>query len=520
MSSWGVATPHRTASEEAAGVLARGGNAVDAAVAAAIALTVLYPNQCSAGGDVIALVGTAEGVYAVDDSGRAPQGADAAGLAATSRLMPTYGPHPVTVPGAVAAWFELAALWGSLPVAGALRRAADLAADGVPVAPGLARDIAREAARLRADPGLREVFLPGGELLGAGDALVQPRLAGTLRRIADDGPDAFYTGEVAEGIVATLHEQGSPIALSDLAGHRTTIGRPVAATYSGVEYLSAPPPSQGAFFLQGLAALEVVRRQEGRELDPLGDDAALVVRIMDAAARDRDLMLGDPSYAPLDVQKLCSERAGEIAADALAGRPLPLPNTALRPSGDTVAVVTADGRGNWVTLMQSNFHAFGSGILDPRSGVLLHNRGASFELDPDSVNRFAPGRRPAHTLMPVLLRSDGRLVGAHGAMGGRAQPQIHAQVALNLAAGAAPDAAVALPRWVLTPPEPGCRAAGRPTVAVEQDLPARADLERQFDVVTLPRHDDEVGHAQVVRSSAAGIVAASDPRADGAALMG
>jgi gamma-glutamyltranspeptidase/glutathione hydrolase len=519
MSTWGVATPHRTASEEAAGVLARGGNAVDAAVAAAIALTVLYPNQCSAGGDVIALVGTAEGVYAVDGSGRAPEGADPVRLAATSPVMPTYGPHPVTVPGAVAAWFELADRWGSQPVADALRRAAGLAAEGVAVAPGLARDIAREAARLRADPGLREVFLPDGELLGAGDVLVEPRLAGTLRRIADDGPDVFYTGEVAEGIVATLREQGSPMAISDLAGHRTTFGRPLATTYSGVEYLSAPPPSQGAFFLQGLAALELVRRQEGRDLDPLGDDAALVVRVMNAAARERDLLLGDPSYSPLDVEQLCTERAAEIAEEALAGRPLPPPRSAVTPSGDTVAVVTADGRGNWVTLMQSNFHAFGSGILDPRSGVLLHNRGASFELHPGSANRFAPGRLPAHTLMPVLLRRDGRLVGAHGAMGGRAQPQIHVQVALNLAAGAAPDAAVGLPRWVLVPPEPG-GAAGRPTVAVEQDLPARADLERQFHVVTLPPSDDEAGHAQVVRSSAAGIVAASDPRADGAALVG
>jgi gamma-glutamyltranspeptidase/glutathione hydrolase len=434
--------------------------------------------------------------------------------------MPTYGPHPVTVPGAVSAWFELSARWGAQSLAGALRRAADLAADGVAVAPGLARDIEREAARLRADSGLREVFLPGGELLGPGDPLLQPRLADTLRRMADDGPKAFYTGEVAEGLVATLHEHGSPMALADLAGHRTTVGPPIAAGYSGVDHLTAPPASQGAFFLQGLAALEVVRQRRGRDLDPIGDDAALVVRIMDAAARDRDLLLGDPAYAPLDLQELCSERAEEIAAEALAGRLLPPARTGAKPSGDTVAVVTADSRGNWVTLMQSNFHAFGSGILDPRSGVVLHNRGASFQLDPRSPNRFGPGRRPAHTLMPVLLRRDGRLVGAHGTMGGRAQPQIHAQVALHLAAGAAPEAAVGLPRWVLVPREPGRVAKDRPTVAVEEDLPAREELERHFAVVALPRHDDEAGHAQVVRSSPAGIVAASDPRADGAALVG
>jgi gamma-glutamyltranspeptidase/glutathione hydrolase len=518
--NWGVATPHRAASVQAAEVLARGGNAVDAALAAAVVLTVVYPDQCSVGGDVIALVGTPEGqVHAVDGSGRAPRGADPDRFTAG---MPVYGPHAVTVPGAVAAWFEMSRRWGSWPLAGVLHEAADLAADGVPVARGLGRALARESARLRADPGLRQVFLPDGEFLSAGGSLLQPRLAETLAALADSGPGAFYAGAVAEGIVATLREHGSPMALEDFASHRTSIGEPIAATYAGVDYLTAPPGSQGAFFLEGLAALDVVRQRIGRHPDPAVADAATVALVMDAAARDRDALLGDPERTTIDLDALLSIRAEAIARDALTRRGHGVARASVKPSGDTVAVVVADGRGGWVSLMQSNFHAFGSGILDPRSGVVLHNRGASFDLRPDSPNRFAGGRRPAHTLMPVLVREHGELVGAHGTMGGRAQPQIHAQIALHLARGATAEDAVHAPRWVLEPRKAGSDTTSPGVVAAEEDHPAEGlrQLAQHFRVNPLAAHDDEVGHAQVVRSSGGRVGAATDPRADGAALTG
>lgn len=520
MSNWGVATPHRTASEHAAGVLARGGNAVDAALAAAVVLAVVYPDQCSVGGDVIALVGTPDGgVVSVDGSGRAPLAADADRVGSG---MPIYGPHPVTVPGAVAAWFEMSQRWGSSPLADALRAAADLAAGGVAVAPGLARALAREAGRLRTDPGLSEVFLPGGDLLCAGQTLLQPRLAGTLEALAESGPEAFYTGSVARSIVATVREHGSGMVLEDFSMHRTSVGEPVAGTYAGVDYLTAPPGSQGLFFLEGLAALELVREHLGRHLDPSGADAAVVATVMDAAARDRDAMLGDPGSTTIDLDALLSTRAQAIGRDALARRRRDDAKAAVKPSGDTVAVVVTDGRGGWVSLMQSNFHAFGSGILDPGTGVVLHNRGASFELRPGSPNRFSGGRRPAHTLMPVLVRERGDIVGAHGTMGGRAQPQIHAQLALQLARGATPEEAVSGPRWVLEPRKAGSDATGPGVVAVEEDLPleGRRRLAREFRVNRLAVHDDEVGHAQVVRRTEGRVVAATDPRADGAALTG
>jgi gamma-glutamyltranspeptidase/glutathione hydrolase len=519
MSNWGVATPHRTASEHAADALARGGNAVDAALAAAVVLTVVYPDQCSVGGDVIALVGTPDGgVVSIDGSGRAPLAADPDRFGSG---MPVYGAHAITVPGAVAAWFEMSRRWGSLPLADPLRAASDLATAGVAVAPGLARALARETDRLRADPGLREVFLPDGDPLCAGETLLQPRLAGTLGALADSGPEAFYAGPAARSIVATLREHGSAMALEDFSTHRTSFGEPIATTYAGADHLTAPPGSQGAFFLEALAALEIVRAHLGRHPDPAGADAAVVAMVLDAAARDRDAMLGDPDSTTIDLDALLSTRAQAIGRDALARRGRGDATVAVKPSGDTVAVVVTDGRGGWVSLMQSNFHAFGSGILDPGTGVVLHNRGASFELRPDSPNRFTGGRRPAHTLMPVLVRERGELVGAHGTMGGRAQPQVHARIALHLARGATPEAAVSGPRWVLEPRKAGSDATAPGVVAVEEDLPlkGRGQLAEEFRVWLAP-HDDEVGHAQVVRRTSGQIVAATDPQADGAALTG
>ena len=519
--TWGVASPHQTASDEAAAVLASGGNAVDAALAAAVVLTVVYPNQCSVGGDVIALVGTPDGrVHAIDGSGRSPAAADPALL--PSGTMPVEGAFSVTVPGAVAAWHELAEHWGTRPLARSLQRAAALAADGVPVAPGLARDLDRERDRVLADPGMRAVFTRDGEVLSAGDTLQQVRLGATLGDIADGGADAFYRGDATRSIVRTLAGLGSPMREDDFASHRTWIGEAVSATYGADEYVTAPPACQGVFFLEALAALEQVRGELGRDLDPLGDDAGRVATVLEAAAGDRDSMLGDRDVAPLDVEALLTTRATAVARAALDPSGGRLATAQVKASGDTVAIVATDGGGTWVSLIQSTFHAFGSGVLDPASGVLLHNRGASFSLRPDSPNRYAGGRRPAHTLMPVLVRRDGLLVGAHGTMGGRAQPQIHAQVALHLARGASVQEAVALPRWILGAMEAGASDDRQTVVNIERDTPelARRQLGERFGVEVLPKHDDGTGHSQLVRRSTDGIVAATDPRADGAAHVG
>ena len=512
-SSWAVATPHDRATLAAENVFERGGNAVDAALAAASVLTVAYPHQCSIGGDCIAMVGLPDGtVHVINGVGRTPAAFTPADLAAFS-TMPIDGPQTVTVPGAIGAWHTMADRWGSIGLAADLSAAAQLAADGVPVAPGLARDLQREKDRILADPGLRAVFAPDGSLLTAGELLVQPNLAASLRAIADRGHEAFYQGDIAHSIVETLRGLGSAMSDDDFAQHRTVVTSPISAIYDGTEYLTAPPPSQGAFFLESIAALEMVRASTDAPIDLDGPEALRVAEILHAAAEDRDRLLGDPDHSPLDVPRLLNERARQLAdrqAVPLGGQQNP------PPTGDTVAVVTADGTGMWVSLIQSLFHAFGAGILDPRTGIILHNRGASFSMSPDHPGAVAAGRRPPHTLMPVLTRNDGVLTGAHGTMGGRAQAQIHTQLALRLAGGDSPDVAINRARWILGTMEEGAR--GQRVVKVEDGVPAvvTATLrEGGFAISDLEAHDDGAGHAQLVRQGKNGKVGASDPRSDG-----
>jgi gamma-glutamyltranspeptidase len=305
--------------------------------------------------------------------------------------------------------------------------------------------------------------------------------------------------------------------------------------FAGEEHLSAGWNCQGVFHLEGLAALEVLATRRGRPLDPLGSDAAAVARVLSAAAAHRDALLGDPAATaglaerlldPARTDRLAAWADGEdVDRQELLASAAGAPSAGGRRSGDTVAVVVADGRGGWVSLIQSAFHAFGAAVVDPATGILLHNRGASFSLVPGSPNELGPGRRPLHTLMPVMTRSvDGEVTGAHGTMGGRAQHQIHAQLALQLAGGAGAAGAVSAPRWILGRMGAGTSAqdADR-TASVEAGVPAAARevlAAGGFDCSELPDRSDHVGHSQLVRREAGGTAAATDPRADGAALTG
>ena len=525
-SRWAVAAPHAEATDAAAEVFRTGGNAVDAALAAAAMLTVVYPNQCSVGGDLLALVGTADGdVRVVNSSGRAPRAVDVAALTADHDVMPVDGALPVTVPGVVAGWGALADRWGTRPLATALGPAGAAAREGVAVAPGLARDLRLEQHRLARDPGASAVFFADGAVLSAGQTLRQPQLARTLALLADQGPAAMYGGEVGEKLVELLANHGSAMTVTDLAEHTAELASAHSAVYDGVEYLSSAGNSQGLYFLQALRALEVVRADRG-QVDPLGRDAGVVAAVLGRAAADRDRYCADPAWSPSPIDELLSDSyVRRIAKRATSGAPS-RPAGQVKASGDTVAVVAADADGTWVSLIQSVFHAFGAALLDPATGIVLHNRGASFALDPTSPNVLAGGKRPLHTLMPVLVREAGELVGAHGAMGGRAQPQVHTHLALHLAAGASLGPTMAAPRWVLGPMEAGA-TAGAGVVKAERDVPAegvRAIERAGFAVEEIDSHDDGAGHGQLVRKvpgvGGPELTAATDPRADGAAVAG
>lgn len=523
-----VATPHFSATAAAEDVLTNGGNAIDAALAAAAALTVVYPNQCSIGGDAIALVGKADGtVTSINGTGRAPARMDVARMREEFTHMPVTGPHSVTVPGVLSVWEEMSSTWGQRPLSGALQHAADLAEAGVPVAPGVARDLAMEEVALARDEGARNLFFQGGHVLTAGATMKNIRLAETLRTLAVSGTEAFYNGEIGESLVAALSQKGSYLTQSDFESHSVSTDPAHSIDFQGDTYFSTGINSQGIYFLQELGALERIAEELNSVPNPLGEHAAIVAKVLNEAAVARDKYLGDPSTS----QQTLEDVLGADVLQGIAGRALSTAKhspgmadtTIPAGNGDTVAIVAADASGHWVSLIQSAFHAFGSTIVDPRTGILLHNRGASFVLTPGAANALSPGCRPPHTLMPVLSSRDNKLVGAHGTMGGRAQPQIHAHLALQLAMSPDPLNAVSASRWVLGQLEAGPRPENDDVFVSYEDGASQEALNSLqtagFELNSIGTNSDEAGHTQIVRrdEETGLLIAASDPRADGKA---
>ncbi|MBO3749377.1 gamma-glutamyltransferase [Streptosporangiaceae bacterium NEAU-GS5] len=497
MMTCAVAAPHTLATDAAEEALRRGGNAIDAALAAAVTLTVVYPHNTAAGGDLIALVRTAGGrISCLNASGPAARAADRDAVAARhGGRMPIRGVDAITVPGCVAGWAALHASGAALPWAAHFAAAIAHAA-GTPVVPGLAAAIAEAAPLIDADPGMRAVFRPGGRLLAEGDVLRQDALAATLSGIADGGPEVLYGGPVGERLIAGLRVLGSPLDRTDLDAYRAEWTPPLSRPVGAWQVHTSPPNSQGFLLLQALLA-DVA--------DPLRTGAGRLAQVFAQGIADRARVLADPRFAPVDLDALLRP-----------GRALPGEDVAAYANGDTVAVVTADGDGNAVSLIQSLFFGFGSGVLEPDTGILMQNRGAGFTLDPGSPNVLAPGKRPAHTLMPVMVTEGDRLAWVTGSMGGRAQPQIHTQILLRLFGGADPTAAVAAPRWVVGEPDLAVRVEADVDPAARDSLAELAGL----PLTELPARSDRVGHAQAIAIGLDGApTAGSDPRADGAARV-
>ncbi|HEY3764872.1 MAG TPA: gamma-glutamyltransferase [Gaiellales bacterium] len=504
---YAIATPHLAATEAGRTAFEAGGNAVDAALAAACVLTVVYPHMNAVGGDVMALVHDGR-AHAVNGSGRAPAGLSAGAVA---RGVPVRGVGSITVPGAVRAWQTLADRWGTRPLSRALLGAAAVAHEGVAVAPSLARSLADASELIAADAGMRAVFAPGGTALREGDRLVQEQLARTLERLAAVGPDDLYTGETGELLVSGLAALGCELTAADFAAHRTDVDEALRGRLGDEQILTMGPNSQGFSLIQIMAAVDRLALER-----PLGADARLLAAVFRESARDRDAHLADPAAMRTPVGELISdthiaELAARAAASAGAGP------ARVRPAGDTIALVAADDSGLAVSLIQSIFFGFGSGVLEPRTGILCHNRGACFSPDPASPNALGAGKRPLHTLMPVVVERDGRAAWVAGTMGGRAQAQIHAQLLLHRRAGADPAAAVAAPRMIVG------EAGLDDEVCIEADhAGARAAFPGTDPApLVIPARSDAAGHAHAIAFRADGTFAAgSDPRADGGAVVG
>ncbi|HSZ51957.1 MAG TPA: gamma-glutamyltransferase family protein [Caulobacteraceae bacterium] len=515
-----VTSPHHAASQAGLDVLRDGGSAVEAAVAVAATLAVVYPQMNSIGGD---------GFWLIAEPGSAPIGIDACGRAAAAADLDLYARHGLreiprrgplaanTVAGTVSGWAAALAAdrrsgREALPLRRLLRAAIEYADEGVSIAASTAATIGAKRAELESQPGFADVFLPGGVTPAPGFVLRQPALARTLTALAEEGLDSFYRGALAERIARDLAAAGAPVSREDLARHRPVETTPLQVDVDGARLFNMPPPTQGVAALLILALFD--RLQVG-EADGFAHLHGLI-EATKRAFRIRDRHVCEPEEMTIDPQALLDDAEG---LDRLAGEIDP--RRALRwpleeSGGDTVWLGVIDGRGQAVSMIQSTYFEFGSGVVLGETGITWQNRGSSFALVREGWNRLRPGARPFHTLNPAMARfADGRVM-AYGTMGGEGQPQTQAAVFTRYARfGQDLQAAVSAPRWLLG----RTWGASSTTLKLEARFaPALVETLRSagHDVETVAAFDEMMGHAgAVVRHPDGRLEGATDPRSDG-----
>ena len=433
-----AATSHPLATRIAVETLRQGGSAVDGAIAANAALGLMEPTGSGVGGDLFAIHWEAASatLTGLNASGRSPGALSlehASSLCADGRL-PASGPLSVSVPGAVDGWFELHGRFGRRPMADLLGPAIAYAEEGFPVTPVIARQWAADGARLSRYPGFAEVFLPAGRAPRSGELFRNPGLADTYRRIAEGGREAFYRGDVARHVHRFMAEHGGFLSYDDMAAHRSEWVEPVSTNYRGYDVWELPPNGQG------IAVLQMLNILEEDDLRAMGwGSPTYLHRLIEAKKlvfEDRARFYADPAFAQVPVAGLISksyarERRQLINPDQ-ASRMLPGGDAAVLSRGDTVYLTVADGSGNMVSLIQSNFHGMGSGMTPAGLGFVLQDRGQSFSLNPAHANVYAPGKRPFHTIIPAFVTRDGEPYLSFGVMGADMQPQGQVQVLANI----------------------------------------------------------------------------------------
>ncbi|MGH9032243.1 MAG: gamma-glutamyltransferase family protein [Acidimicrobiia bacterium] len=500
----GVATPHYLASSAGLAVLADGGNAVDAAVAANLTLGVVTPYFCGYGGDLFAVVWDGQ-LHGYLGSGRSAATASLDALQNEFDLMPTYGCHTVTVPGGPAGWFALLERWGSRSFGDVAAAALRYARDGFEItAP--AGEIFEGCRHLYAE--FPDWVAAYGEAT-AGSVLRQPAMARTIERLAADGPEAYYRGPVAEAIAVAVQAAGGALTTDDLAGHTGRFAEPLRAPYRGGEIAELPPPTQG------VTALEALRILDGAPLPADGIDRQhLLVEATTLALADREQYVSDPDAMAVSAATLLEDEWVDERRRMLEAERATAVLSGAGRRGGTAYLCAADADGLLVSLIQSNFLAFGSGVHVPEWGINLNNRGSSFSLDPTSVNVFAPSKLPMHTLIPAMALRDDEPWLVFGSMGGDAQAQVHVQVMAHVVDdGADPQVAVDAPRWRVEPASGQLLAERRFPPELLEGLRARGHT-----VQTVRAFDSGMGHAHAILRTAGGYAIATDPRAEGAAL--
>ncbi len=489
-------------------MLEKGGNAVDAALATAICLTVVEPTSNGLGSDAFALLWDGEELHGLNGSGRSP---DAWSFEQFSKYeaMPWTGWDTVTVPGAVSTWVALWERFGTLPFKELFKPAIHYAREGFLVSPITAKMWAFAPKKYQEFPNFATAFLPGGRAPVAGERFFHPAQARTLEAIAETKGEAFYKGGLAKVMASHARETGGLLSEEDLAAHSAEWVKPLSQDYRGFTLHELPPSGQG------IAALQMLGILEHFEMDELPVDSPesihLQAEAMKLALADAHRYVADPGHMELDPDELLgsnylSRRAALIhkgrAQNPCYGRPA---------RGDTVYLTAADESGMMVSFIQSNFGGFGSGIVVPGTGISLQNRGTGFSLEQGHPNQVNGGKRPYHTIIPAFLSRKGEPVMSFGVMGGPFQPQGHAQILVRMLDHLQnPQAAIDAPRWQVFPDM---------ELALEPGLPAATvkGLKAQGHLVTMEKEFWYFGGAQAIWRLEDGYCAASDPRKDGQA---
>lgn len=508
-----VATSHPLASQVAVQLLKDGGNAMDAAIGAAVLLGLLEPQMTGLGGDLFALIKPAgqDRVVAMNGSGRAPAALSAAAMREAGHSeVPVCGVEAVTLPGAVEAFCRLSADWGRMGLDRTLAPAIDYFEAGVPVAPRVAHDWAR-AETLRGDA--RRHFLINGAAPRTGQRFAAPGQAQVLRKIAAQGRDGFYTGDVAEDMVSSLRALGGCHSLDDMAGVTCDYTDPVSGTYRGVELIEHAPNGQGA---TAILILNILSQFDLASMDPFGPARIHLEAEATRLAYDaRNRFLADPDHTTRLAHMLSMNTARALAALIDPQRAQPsITKLTEAVHRDTIYLTIVDQDRMAVSLIYSIFHNFGSGLASAKFGIGFQNRGAGFTLQPGHPNEAAGGKRPMHTIIPAMLRQNGRVTMPFGVMGGAYQPCGHARVVSNMV-----DFGMDLQSNLDAPRAFAGMFSGKDGLRLET-----THTQATFDALTALGHaahwsDEALGGAQAIHIGEDGVlIGASDPRKDGCAL--
>jgi len=429
-----AATSHPLATQAALDILKKGGTAIDAAIAADAVLGVVEPTGSGIGGDIFAIIWSAEKgkLYGLNGSGRSPRSLKLEYFKENGyEFIPSVGPLPVSVPGCVDGWFEMHDMFGKLPIKDVLQPAITYAREGFPVTEVIAYYLDKNTAALKEYPNIKEVYMPGGKAPAKGEIFRNPLLANTLEKIVKGGRNEFYRGSIAKDIDAFMRKNGGFLSYDDLSRHHSEWVEPVSTSYRGYDIWELPPNGQG------IAALQILNILEGFNIAGMGFGSAEYIHVFTEAKKlafeDRAKYYADPLFSTTPVSQLISKKyAAERRKLIDKDKAAKIYDAGKIEAGNTIYLTVADKFGNMVSLIQSNYRGMGSGMCPTGLGFVLQDRGEMFSLSEGHANVYAPGKRPFHTIIPAFITKNGEPWISFGVMGGDMQPQGHVQIVVNL----------------------------------------------------------------------------------------